>query len=189
MAAAMIDLETLSTKLDTVILTLGGVKFNPNSKEDPFDPIYLRIDVDEQLTAGRRCDDHTLAWWLKQDPEIREEALGENDRISMVDAMKQFHAWILHTDTIWSNPSVFDIMIMENFYSMNSWFHPWEHWRIRDARSIYNLGIAHNMNKDDLHNALADSYQQALGIQNIFSEIGVKAPWETPRGEIPQREH
>ena len=47
MAAAMIDMETLSTKLDTVILTLGGVKFNPYSKEEPFEPIYLRIDVDE----------------------------------------------------------------------------------------------------------------------------------------------
>jgi hypothetical protein len=38
---AMIDLETLSTKLDTVILTLGAVKFDPYSKAEPSEPLYL----------------------------------------------------------------------------------------------------------------------------------------------------
>lgn len=178
MPAVMIDLETLSTRLDSVILTLGGVKFDPYSKEEPFDPIYLRIDVDEQLAAGRRCDDHTLAWWLDQDPEVREEAIGEEDRIPMLDAMKEFHAWVLHSDTIWSNGSVFDVMMMENFYMMNSWFHPWEHWRIRDVRTVFNMGVAHKMDQDNLHNALADAYQQALGVQNVFSELGIRPSWE-----------
>lgn len=178
MPAVMIDLETLSTKLDTVILTLGGVKFDPYSKEEPFDPIYLRIDVDEQLAAGRRVDDHTLQWWMDQDPEIREEAIGEDDRISMLDAFKQFHSWVLHADTIWANPPVFDVMIMENFYAWNGWFHPWEHWRIRDARTVFHMGINPGMDKGDLHNALADSYQQALGVQHVFSEFGIRPPWE-----------
>ena len=181
MPAAMIDIETLSTRLDTVILTLGGVKFDPYSKEEPFDPIYLRIDVDEQLAAGRICDDHTLAWWLKQDPEVREEAIGEEDRIPMLDALKQFHAWVLHTDTIWSNGSVFDIMIMENFYMMNEWFHPWEHWRIRDVRTVFNMGMSPGTDRDNQHNALADADQQAQGIQNIFAELKIAAPWETAR--------
>jgi len=178
MPAAMIDLETLSTKLDSVILTLGGVKFNPYSKEEPFDPIYLRIDVDEQLAAGRRCDDHTLAWWLDQDPEIREEAIGEEDRIPMADALDQFHKWVLHTDTIWSNGSVFDVMMMENFYTMMERFHPWEHWRIRDVRSIFDLSVPHGMDSDNLHNALADAYQQALGVQNVYAALDIRPPWE-----------
>ena len=174
----MWDMETLSTKLDTVILTLGGVKFDPYSKEEPFDPIYLRIDVDEQLAAGRRCDDHTLRWWLDQDPDIREEAIGENDRIPMRDALDQFHAWVLHSDTVWSNGSVFDIMIMQDFYAQMDDFYPWEHWRIRDCRTLYNMGVPHNMNQDSLHNALADAYEQAKAVQHVFSELGVTAPWE-----------
>ena len=178
MAAAMIDMETLSTKLDTVILTLGGVKFNPYSKEEPFEPIYLRIDVDEQLEAGRRYDEHTLQWWLDQDPEIREEAIGEQDRISMQEALDQFHKWVLHTDTIWSNGSVFDIMIMQNYYEMMGTFHPWEHWRIRDVRTPFDMGAAPQMDTDQLHNALADAYQQAIGIQNVFAEFNVLPPWE-----------
>ena len=34
---AMIDLETLGTQPDCVILTLGGIKFNPYNKEDDED--------------------------------------------------------------------------------------------------------------------------------------------------------
>jgi hypothetical protein len=178
MPAAMIDLETLSTRPGTVILTLGGIKFDPYSKEEPFDPIYLRIDVDEQLEAGRLCDDDTLKWWMNQDPEIREEAIGEEDRISMYEAYQQFHAWVLHSETLWSNPPIFDVMIMEDFYNSNGWFHPWEHWRVRDARTVFNLGINPGMNKDSLHNALADSYEQAKGVQNVFSELGIRPDWE-----------
>ena len=178
MPAAMFDLETLSTKLNTVILTIGGVKFDPYSKEDPYDPIYLRVNVDEQLAAGRIYDEHTLQWWSDQDAEIREEAIGTEDRIPMLDALEQFHAWILHSDTIWSNGSVFDIVIMENFYRNNALFHPWEHWRIRDVRTVFNMGIAHGMTTDNLHNALADADEQARGIQHIFGELDIKAPWE-----------
>ena len=176
--AAMIDLETLSTKQNTVILTLGGVKFDPYSKEDPHTPIYLRIDVDEQLALGRHYDDGTLAWWGRQDKDIREDALGEDGRTSMLDSMKEFHAWVLHSDTIWSNGSVFDIMIMEDFYMLNAWFAPWEYWRIRDVRTVFNMGINPRMSKDSLHNALADADEQARGVQHVFSELGIRPDWE-----------
>ena len=33
---AMIDLETLGTNYDATVLTIGGVKFNPNKISDPF---------------------------------------------------------------------------------------------------------------------------------------------------------
>jgi hypothetical protein len=176
--AAMIDLETLSTKLNTVILTLGAVKFDPYSKEEPSDPLYMRIDVDEQLESGRIVDDGALKFWEDQDPEVREEAIGLEDRISVADALGQFHKWVLHSDTVWANGSVFDIMILENWYAQNEKFHPWEHWRIRDVRTVFNMGVAHGMDNDNLHNALADAYQQALGVQNVFSALEIRPPWE-----------
>lgn len=174
----MIDLETLSTDLDAVILTLGGVKFDPYSMDEPHSPIYLRINVDEQMAAGRSWNDDTVAWWGKQSKEIQEEALGEEGRVSMVDAMKEFHAWVLHSDTIWSNGATFDVMVMENFYQYNAWFHPWEYWRIRCCRTVFNMGVDPQMPKDALHNALADSYEQAKAIQRIFGELGVPDPFE-----------
>jgi len=179
--AIMIDLETLATDLDTVILTLGGVKFDPYSFEEPYDPIYMRINVDEQIAAGRSYNDDTVRWWGEQDAEIREEALGEEGRISMVDSLKQFQPWVLHCDSIWSNGSVFDVMVMENYYMSCGWFHPWEFWRIRDVRTVFNMGINPGMPKDELHNALADSYEQAKAVQRIYSELGVRPPFENKK--------
>jgi hypothetical protein len=37
----MIDLETLSTNPNAVILTVGGVKFNPYNSEEPAQPMYF----------------------------------------------------------------------------------------------------------------------------------------------------
>ena len=35
---AMIDLETLGTAPDCAVLTIGGVKFNPNAISEPYQP-------------------------------------------------------------------------------------------------------------------------------------------------------
>ena len=64
---AMIDLETLGTKPDGVVLTLGAIKFNPYTQTEPDKGLYIRLDVDEQTKMGRSVDDGTLEWWGKQD--------------------------------------------------------------------------------------------------------------------------
>ena len=43
MIHAMIDLETLSTTPDAVILTVGGVKFDPTTQMQPYNEMYLSI--------------------------------------------------------------------------------------------------------------------------------------------------
>ena len=48
----MLDLETLATSPDSVILTFGAVRFNPFDMEEEFDTgLYFRIDVDEHLVS------------------------------------------------------------------------------------------------------------------------------------------
>ena len=38
----MIDLETLGTKPDCVVLTLGAIKFNPYKQTEPDKGLYIR---------------------------------------------------------------------------------------------------------------------------------------------------
>jgi hypothetical protein len=40
------------------------------------------------------------------------------------------------------------------------------------------MGVDPQMPKDALHNALADSYEQAKANQRIFGELGVPDPFE-----------
>jgi hypothetical protein len=105
MIHVMIDLETLSTRPDAVVLTLGGIKFDPYTDQAPHDPLYFRVDVDSQTALGRHVMDDTLNWWATQPKEIAEDALGEGDRISLegihteIKPMVRGHRYILVSRT------------------------------------------------------------------------------------------
>ena len=92
----MLDLETLATSPDSVILTFGAVKFDPfNPDKEMTNGLYMRVDVDEQIGLGRRVDEGTVAWWGTQSEEVREEALGEHDRVSLEDFTQQLNKFVV----------------------------------------------------------------------------------------------
>ena len=71
----MLDIETLSTLPNSVILTFGAVKFDPfGSDVDTDKGLYYRIDVDEQLQLNRHVYQGTVDWWGTQPEDVREEA-------------------------------------------------------------------------------------------------------------------
>ena len=71
---AMIDIETLATTPEAVVLSVGGVKFNPYTNEEPHAHLEFRLDIDEQTALGRDIDEGTLQWWAKQPEHIRDKA-------------------------------------------------------------------------------------------------------------------
>jgi len=174
----MIDLETLGFQNNCAVLTLGAVKFDPYTLQEPHTPLYIRFEVDEQIEKGRIVDESTMAWWATQPVAAQEEALGDNgDRISMDDVTKQLSKYLVGVEKIWAQGPLFDICIMENFYKMIGKPVPWEYWQIRDSRTIGDMGdYSAKKNNAAAHNALADAYSQAVGVQQIFRELGVKRP-------------
>lgn len=171
----MLDLETLGTRPDCVILTLGAVKFNPYTKEDPGPGLYLRINADEQIARGREVQEDTLAWWMKQDEEVREEALGEEGRVSVEDMYKQLNKFLVGVNNIWAQGPVFDIAILENLYRQYGWPTPWQYWQISDSRTLFKVhGDPRKAGRAAAHNALADCVYQAQGVQEIFCKLGIE---------------
>ena len=63
----MIDIETLSTKNNAAILSIGAVKFN--IKSGVIDTYYQNIDASTAKKFNRDIDKSTLEWWSKQNPE------------------------------------------------------------------------------------------------------------------------
>ena len=53
---ATIDIETLGTSPNTVVLTIGGIKFNPHEDDGLHSEFYYRLDADEQIEMGRTVD-------------------------------------------------------------------------------------------------------------------------------------
>ena len=172
--SVMFDIETLGTTTDSVILSLGAVKFDPYSSEEPRDPKYFLLDIDQQVGAGRIIEDSTLEWWGKQSDEARDSAFTEEGRTDILDFIKQFNKYIVGSDNVFSQ-GCFDIVLIENL--LKQWLTPppWRYWQIRDSRTILDMGDdSAKTSNQAAHNALADAYCQALAVQQVYKALGVK---------------
>jgi len=164
----MLDLETLSTRPDSVILTFGAVKFDPfRSEEEITEGLYVRLDVDHQIVLGRHVDDDTLEWWNKQPPDIREEALSEEGRTSLEEFTRELNKFIVGSNRIWAQGPTFDIVILENLYRQMGKPIPWPYYVIRDSRTLLKALKGDKSKNTMLHNAVADCVSQARAIQDV----------------------
>lgn len=171
----MLDYETLGTAPDSVILSCGAVKFDPFSDEEPSQPFYVRLNVDEQTELGRQVDPSTVEWWSKQSAEAQAEAFSEENRISLLDFTSQLSRYVVGAGRIWAQGTTFDITLTENLYRMMGIPVPWDYWRIRDSRTLFDLGNdSIKKNNANAHNALADAFCQAQSVQIVFKQLGIK---------------
>jgi hypothetical protein len=174
----MLDLETLSTRPESVILTLGAVKFDPWGEDvDAESGFYVKPDVDEQLGMDRHVLDSTIEWWGKQPEDVRDEALGPDGRISLDEMTRQLNRFLVGVENIWCQGPAFDIVILENLYRQLSKPTPWQFWQIRDSRTLFSVhGDPREKGRKAAHNALMDCYYQATGVQEVYRKLRVPNP-------------
>ena len=173
----MLDIETLGTCPDCVVLTLGAVKFNPYTSDEVVAGIYCRPDVDEQIERGRIVREDTMQWWLEQAEAVREEALGEDDRIPVQQMLQELNRFLVGVNNIWAQGTVFDIGILEHLYTQYGMTPNWQYWQISDSRTLFKVhGDPREKNKEGLHNALEDCVSQAQAVQEIFRSLKIPNP-------------
>ena len=175
MIHAMIDLETLSTNPNAVILTVGGLKFDPNTHMKPYSEMYFRVDVDSQTKMGRDVMQDTVNWWSKQPKEISDEAFSDHDRTSLDEMIKSINKFSVGVDVFWCQGPLFDYAILQDIYKQLGHPVPWQYWQIRDSRTLFSL-VPRDLNekRQDLHNALEDCRFQAKKVQKVYRQLGVK---------------
>lgn len=169
----MIDMETLDTAPTTVILTIGAVRFDPRGT-GIIERIELRPTMDEQTDVyNRTISDATLEWWSKQSPEAINEAMGDTNRISYKECMERLYKFCWNRDKIWSNGSVFDIVIAESAFKELGMQIPWSFWNIRDCRTIYDLaGVSlKDGGHVTTHKAVEDAEWQAIKVQHAYQKL------------------
>lgn len=168
----MFDLETLDTKPSAVILSLGAVKFDPRQKGiDPnADRLSLRIDIDSQTPLGRTVSDDTIEWWSKQSKEAQEAAFSDVGRVSIENAVEQFHKFVWNSERIWSQGS-FDVNIMEHLYTAMNKPYAWQYWQVRDSRTLFDF-VDGTLDRTKHHDAVEDAIAQAEAVQRALRKIG-----------------
>jgi hypothetical protein len=175
---ATLDLETLDTSPSATVLSLGGVKFNPYTANEPYDKLYFKISIDDQDRLGRSVSDSTIEWWGKQDPAIMEEAFDQsnpNEVMTVHQALDSLNKWVVGVNTFWGQGYGFDYTILENMYRSVSRPIPWQFWQVKDSRTLFSLLREDPRKKmqKSLHNAYYDAYYQSKAIQIAYSDLGV----------------
>jgi len=179
---AMIDIETLGTSTDSVVLTIGGVKFDPNDESrGTWDEFYYSLDIAEQLEEvegrhAREVCDKTIEWWAKTNANMLLEELDNPERTPVIDVLKALNTWQVGTKFIWAQGPQFDMPILENLF--RGYYHhiPWTgFWRIRDSRTLLGLMEVDPRKSIDFaaHNAMEDCKVQAMGVQRTLKHLGI----------------
>jgi DNA polymerase III epsilon subunit-like protein len=175
MSEIMLDIETLSTTPNSVILTIGAIKFNRYHEIKDIkdlETFYVRIDQNSCKKLNMDISEGTLSWWNLQPDEYKYEALLNKDRISIYDALKSLTNFIKNCKYIWANSPNFDCTILENAYKLCNLEIPWKFYNLRDTRTVYDLG---NINLKSVgetqHHALYDCYNQIVALNKSLKNL------------------
>lgn len=182
----MIDLETMGTRANAPVLSIGACFFDPNTGSIGGE-FHRRIEWNSGF-AGRVADPNTIKWWMKQSKEAQDGVLRSGADVTNV--LWDFHNWCVTGLAIkaWGNGATFDISMMENIFQQYGIPIPWNFWDVRDVRTIVELaegildcnsikfeGIQHNALDDAKHQArYVSAMWQALRAENMRSQFKIE---------------
>ncbi len=161
----VVDLETLSTRPNACIVSIGAVAFN--LQDGILDEFFINVDATSSKSYGLHLDSNTIAWWQKQSIEAQKS--WQKDPQPLEYALEKFAEFYQPGNPIWGNGSSFDITILESAYYAIGWekgkeygMHlPWKFWDIYDMRTLTNV-LGKKIQKTGInHNALYDSIAEA----------------------------
>jgi len=174
----MVDIETLGTKPNTVILSIGAVYISPEllvSHE------FYRIIERKQSQADRHIDIDTLEWWMQKE-NIDKYPKTDTQSPFLSEALYQFNVWfekVSSTNNItansiefWAKGTDFDFTILRNAYEGRGLKIPWVYNTMRDLRTVLKRTpkTAYTPKEDnpELHNALGDAKFQARQLIEVL---------------------
>ena len=165
----MVDIETLGTKADASILSIGACTFT--IEDGILDTFEVNLKPDD-----RAIDGNTVRWWLKQSKEAQEK-LFDPTPVTMTKARGDFQKFVIDSKAqyIWANGAMFDINILRNLYNDHP---PWRYGQEMCMRSIRVLGGAIGVDYGEWwrnasgvqHGALDDAIRQAKYVIAVFEQ-------------------
>jgi hypothetical protein len=173
----MIDIESLDTTPNCVILTIGVVRFDPRG-DGAVERLELRPTIEDQTEKyGRIINDDTIRWWSEQSPAAFEEAFSDRGRIPLKDCMEALYKFCWNRRAIWSHGAPFDVVAMESAMRQTLTDRPnpipWPFYTVRDTRTLFE--IAGLKLKDGghvtTHKAVEDAERQAIVVQQAYKKL------------------
>ena len=161
----MIDIETLGTCSDAVVLSIGAVKFTMEEK------FYTVLNVDEELKTNAKVSADTLLWWLdhKEAKDVR--MLSDVGSKANYHKLTEFLEFISSCEYFWSKGINFDFPILENCLKRYGLEPSWRYYKLRDFRTLDALCDQSVEHSTASHNALEDAVAQAKrAVSYLYAE-------------------
>ena len=162
----VVDLETLSTRSNACIVSVGAVAIENYEIVDEF---LVNVCAKTCEEAGLHKDQETIAWWERQSIEARQAWL--KDPIPLTDALDKFALWYGNESIpIWGFGANFDVVILENAMTYSGWIDnrqrgnlfPWKFWDVSCLRTLMNVHGKRLIKTGVNHNALDDARSEAI---------------------------
>lgn len=170
----MIDLETLSTSKQPLLLQAGWCVFDPAGQGLVETSPNHNINIDSCLPLGGEISDGTLRFWLTQAPQARESVAAPGADVREVLTRLSLDYQRHGCRGVWSNGSCFDVVIVEHYMSRLGLTPPWKFWDIRDTRTLWALAETMGWRRDKgtvAHTAREDAVAQALQVQAAWAWV------------------
>lgn len=170
----MVDLETLGTSHDSIILSIGIVQFDLSTGEIGA-TFYRTIDEKSSRGYGLTSDKATEEWWSKQDAKVRAQLrIGVQPLKSVLTEVTEFLKLNCKASKLlWGNSARFDLGLLEDAYRAVGMETPWAFWNERCCRTIValNPNIKDSMPKPEgAHHPIVDcKYQIEYVVRTIQS--------------------
>lgn len=170
----MVDLETLGTKSNSIILSVGIVQFDLYTGELG-NEFYSTIDSVDSRSYGLTSDPSTVDWWLKQDKSVRDKLYQNTKALKQV--LEEITIYLQSScessKFLWGNSARFDLGLLENAYTKCGVNTPWAFWNERCCRTVValNPNIKDSMPKPEgAHDPIVDcKYQIEYVVRTIQS--------------------
>ena len=183
------DIETLSTRANAVVLSMGICIFDLE-KTQTFDDIVeggieIFFDRDCQIEVGRHVDVSTQQWWARQGEEAqrvldvkKEDCIHPREFYSVFTSFcenNDVQVAFLQGQARWfARGPTFDMSIMDDMFRDFNVTSPWKYWLVRDIRTwLEALGLPTNLQlkrPDNMvhHNALHDAAYDVWALQQML---------------------
>ncbi len=178
-----IDLETLGTSPDSVILAIGAVAICAETGERV--SFYSICNANAQ--PGRTVSRSTLNWWNQQSAEARAafDLAHKQEAPLLTNVLADLTDWLgalgkTHTVYVFGNGADFDNALLNHAYQQISDFVPWNFRNNRDMRTLRDvcllLGlepqIKQSVQRNGVHhNALDDADYQARIVMASYQAL------------------
>jgi hypothetical protein len=175
MKNVMFDLETMSTRPNAAILSIGAVEMDlVNLRLGK--RFYSTVSLKSSLKAGLHKSEDTVAWWAQQPAEAR-EAL-EHGAVPLRDSLAFLQDWLAtgigadrEYTRVWGCGASFDIVILESAFAAVEMDVPWtfrNHMCYRTKKNEHKTTVPNKHKPVIAHHALEDATAQALHLLDIY---------------------